>query len=249
MAYQCLHCHAPIPDGAKFCMNCGAPLPPPTPVCPGCGLELQPGARFCMNCGTPVNTAQVMAGSPYYVQEQPHQASAQEYQVPHQQPPVQQPWQPSTQQQIHTSATQMPQGGDIWAQQPPAQPGADPNSVWRVPAEEPAAAPHSSSPLRYLKQQTARTEDPDDMDEEAAPSRSPFKKKTAKTAKTEQPKKKKKKSFQDAANHDGYYDDQRPVDDDYADYENAGIKWLPMILGLVGIFLFAFAIIQIQLRL
>lgn len=58
--------------------------------------------------------------------------------------------------------------------------------------------------------------------------------------------KKKRKKFKDLANADGYYDDRRPVDDDEMYDTGKHIQWVPLILGIAGIAIFAIVAIQLQ---
>ena len=44
----CPHCHAQVPQGAKFCSSCGAKL---VNNCPECGAAVTPGSKFCSQCG------------------------------------------------------------------------------------------------------------------------------------------------------------------------------------------------------
>lgn len=57
---------------------------------------------------------------------------------------------------------------------------------------------------------------------------------------------KKRKKFKDLANMDGYYDDRRPLDNEEALESGRNIAWVPLILGVIGIGLFAFVVIQLQ---
>ena len=57
---------------------------------------------------------------------------------------------------------------------------------------------------------------------------------------------KKRKKFKDLANMDGYYDDRRPLDNEEDLESGRNIAWVPLILGVIGIGLFAFVVIQLQ---
>lgn len=56
----------------------------------------------------------------------------------------------------------------------------------------------------------------------------------------------KRKKFQELANVDGYYNDRRPLDNEEDLEAGRNIAWVPLILGIIGIGLFAFLAIQLQ---
>lgn len=58
--------------------------------------------------------------------------------------------------------------------------------------------------------------------------------------------KKKKKKFDALVNGDGYYDDRKPVDDDEVYDTGRHVQWIPLVLGVVGILVFAVIAIQVQ---
>lgn len=57
---------------------------------------------------------------------------------------------------------------------------------------------------------------------------------------------KKRKKFKDLANIDGYYNDRRPLDNEEDLDMGRNIAWVPLVLGVTGIALFAFVAIQLQ---
>lgn len=56
MKATCTHCHAPLPEEAKFCPECGTAVQV-TVVCPDCGQCHPPGSKFCSSCGKPLPVA------------------------------------------------------------------------------------------------------------------------------------------------------------------------------------------------
>lgn len=56
----------------------------------------------------------------------------------------------------------------------------------------------------------------------------------------------KKSIFQRVANRDGYYNDRQPIDSDLEYDEGRNIQWMPLILGIIGVVVFAILVIQLQ---
>ena len=127
------------------------------------------------------------------------------------------------------------------------------------PEAEPQTAqqqdPERLNPLAYLSQNKSEEEPAEEEttaitegEEDEEPSRRSRKKKHKKKSKenAEKREKKRRKQFQEKANIDGYYNDRDTVDDLDEFEGERNIQWIPLILGSIGIIIFAVIFIQIH---